>query len=81
MSILFWSVFLEAVECIFKDPQYSFQCLRTMGYSSTGGVDIAECLSTAYRIKEEGAEEHCQMGAIMISNERILNWLENALLK
>ena len=31
--------------------------------------------------KEEGAEEHCQMGAIMISNERILNWLDDALLK
>lgn len=31
--------------------------------------------------KEEGAGEHCQMGAIMISNERILNWLDDALLK
>jgi hypothetical protein len=30
---------------------------------------------------EEGAEEHCQMGAIMISSERILNWLEEALRK
>ena len=26
--------------------------------------------------KKEGAGEHCQMGAIMISNEKILNWLE-----
>ncbi len=43
---------VKAVECVFKDPQYSFQCLRTMGYSSTGGADIAECLSTACRIKE-----------------------------
>jgi dipeptidyl aminopeptidase/acylaminoacyl peptidase len=25
----------------------------------------------------EGAEEHCQMGAAMISNERILNWLDD----
>lgn len=30
--------------------------------------------------KEEGAEEHCQMGAIMISGENILNWLENKLI-
>jgi predicted alpha/beta-fold hydrolase len=26
---------------------------------------------------EEGAEEHCQVGAAMISNERILNWLDD----
>jgi hypothetical protein len=31
--------------------------------------------------KEEGAEEHCQMGAVMISDERILNWLETNLMK
>ncbi len=31
--------------------------------------------------KAEGAEEHCQMGAVMISNERILDWLETALMK
>jgi pimeloyl-ACP methyl ester carboxylesterase len=31
--------------------------------------------------KEEGAEEHCQMGAVMISDERILSWLENNLMK
>jgi dipeptidyl aminopeptidase/acylaminoacyl peptidase len=30
---------------------------------------------------EEGAGEHCQMGAIMISNEKILNWLDNTSLK
>jgi esterase/lipase len=28
---------------------------------------------------EEGAGEHCQVGAYMLSNERILNWLESAL--
>ena len=51
-SILFPCNLLVAQECVFKDPEYSFQCLRTMGYSSTGGADISECLSTAYRIKE-----------------------------
>ena len=30
---------------------------------------------------EEGAEEHCQVGATMISNERILNWLDETLKK
>ena len=24
----------------------------------------------------EGASQHCQMGAVMISNEQILNWLD-----
>ncbi|MBN2125473.1 MAG: alpha/beta fold hydrolase [Deltaproteobacteria bacterium] len=52
LGMLFPCAHLEAVECLFKDPQYSFQCLRTMGYSSTGGADIAECLSTASRITE-----------------------------
>ena len=56
MSILFSTVLLEAVECVFKDTQYSFQCLRTMGYTSTGGADIGECLSTASRIKEGNNE-------------------------
>jgi esterase/lipase len=29
--------------------------------------------------KEDGAEEHCQVGAHLISNERILDWLDNAM--
>ena len=56
VSILFSAVSSHALECVFKDPQYSFQCLRTMGYSSTGGADIGECLSTAYRVKERDNE-------------------------
>jgi dipeptidyl aminopeptidase/acylaminoacyl peptidase len=31
--------------------------------------------------KEEGAEEHCQMGAILISNARILDWLDDIMMK
>jgi len=46
----------NAMKCVFKDPQYSFQCLRTIGYTCSGGADIGECLSTAYRIKEEDNE-------------------------
>jgi len=30
--------------------------------------------------KEQGAEEHCQMGATMISGERIFNWLDENLM-
>ncbi len=29
--------------------------------------------------KEEGAEEHCQAGAMSLSSERILNWLDDVL--
>lgn len=49
---MFSCMLLEAQKCVFNDPQYSFQCLRTMGYSSTGGADVSECLSTSYKIKE-----------------------------
>jgi len=42
----------NAMEFIFKDPEYSFQCLRTIGYTVSGAADIGECLSTAYGIKE-----------------------------
>jgi pimeloyl-ACP methyl ester carboxylesterase len=31
--------------------------------------------------RDEGAEEHCQMGAILISNARILDWLDSIMLK
>ncbi len=31
--------------------------------------------------KEEGAEEHCQMGAILISNARILDWLDEIMMR
>ncbi|NQV01565.1 MAG: alpha/beta hydrolase [Bacteroidia bacterium] len=40
----------------FKDPQFSFEFLRTIGYSSTGGADIGECLVTASRIEDGNTE-------------------------
>jgi len=46
------ATYSNPMECIFKDPEYSFQCLRTTGYTVSGGADIGECLSTAYDIKE-----------------------------
>jgi len=52
MAVFLSSGMVQGLECVFKDPQYSFQCLRTIGYSSTGGADIGESLSTARRIRE-----------------------------
>ncbi len=54
--ILFSGVFLYSMEVVFDDYQYSFQLLRTMGYSCTGGADIGECLSTAYKIEDKNNE-------------------------
>lgn len=31
--------------------------------------------------KEEGVEEHCQMGAILISNTRIFDWMGGIAMK
>ena len=50
--ILIFTLSLNAMQVVFGDYQYSFQLLRTMGYSCTGGADIGECLSTAYNIEE-----------------------------
>ncbi len=52
-GILFSSVLCaQSGGVVFRDPQYSFQLLRTMGYSVTGGADIGECLNTARHIKD-----------------------------
>ena len=37
---------------IFKNPTFSFELLRTLGYAPYGGSDISEVLSTGYQIKE-----------------------------
>jgi len=42
----------EGLQFIFKDEQYSYQSLRAISQSSTGGADIGECLSTIYKITE-----------------------------
>jgi len=41
-----------SMELVFKDPQYSFQTLRALGYAVSGGADIGEVLKTAYAISE-----------------------------
>jgi len=61
---------VSAVELIFKDTQYSFQTLRSLGYAVSGGADVGEVLKTAYAIKEGDDEswyrewlktaEHCE---------------------
>ncbi len=46
----------ESADLIFKDPQYSFQTLRAVGYSVSEGADVGEVLKTAYAI-EAGDDE------------------------
>jgi len=41
-----------SMELIFKDTQYSFQTLRALGYSVSGGADVGEVLKTASSITE-----------------------------
>jgi dipeptidyl aminopeptidase/acylaminoacyl peptidase len=40
------------MEVVFKDAQYSFQTLRALTYTVSGGADVGEVLNTVYRIKE-----------------------------
>jgi pimeloyl-ACP methyl ester carboxylesterase len=40
------------MELVFKDAQYSFQTLRTLGYAVSGGADVNEVLQTAQAIRE-----------------------------
>ena len=42
---------LFSVELVFKDPQYSFQSLRALGYTVSGGADVGEVLKTIYAIR------------------------------
>jgi dipeptidyl aminopeptidase/acylaminoacyl peptidase len=56
-ALLFVLISLMAGQClsmelIFKDKQYSFQTLRTLGYAVSGGADVGEVLKTAYAITE-----------------------------
>ncbi|KOY14160.1 alpha/beta hydrolase [Paenibacillus xylanivorans] len=44
------------MKLIFDDQTFSFELLRTMGYTAFGGADVGECLSTAYRIEEGNFE-------------------------
>nr|NQU94305.1 alpha/beta hydrolase [Bacteroidota bacterium] len=50
--LLFPGFLLDAQDVMFKDQEYSFQWIRTIGYSSTGGADIKECVYTASKIAE-----------------------------
>jgi len=51
VAVLFTSQ-ASAVDFIFKDTQYSFQMLRAIAATASGGADVGECLATAYKIKE-----------------------------
>ncbi len=56
VCVLFYGLSLGAVECVFEDTEFSFQFLRTMGYTASVGADIGECLNTARRIKDKDME-------------------------
>lgn len=56
LILFFFSSGAPAVNVVFDDYQFSFQLLRTMGYSVTGGADLSEALSTAQRINEGDRE-------------------------
>lgn len=51
-ALLTLSFSSKAQKFVFEDPEFSFQALRTVGYSSTGAADISECLNTCYQIEE-----------------------------
>lgn len=52
LLLLTISTSVFALQVYFKDPQYSFQLLRTLGEAPGGGSDVSECLKTAHKIKE-----------------------------
>jgi len=58
--ICFFLIFLTSNICgttfIFENKQFSFQALRTVGYTFSGGADIGECLSTCNKITDEDLE-------------------------
>jgi len=60
---------LFSMELVFKDGQYSFQTLRALTYAPTGGADIGEVLSTAYRITE-GDDESWHQEWIKTAQQR-----------
>ena len=41
------------MKIVFQDPTFSLQLLRAISETYYKGADIGECLSTAYRIKED----------------------------
>ena len=45
-----------ATEFIFENDEFSFQALRTAGYSFSGGSVLGECLSTCSRIEDGDVE-------------------------
>ena len=87
---LLWSGNVFSAELIFKDTQYSFQTLRTLGYAVSGGADIGEVLKTAYLIKEGDDEswyrewlktaEHCEKAGNEYFNfvPNMSRWLRSA---
>ncbi|MFA5065435.1 MAG: alpha/beta fold hydrolase [Dehalococcoidia bacterium] len=47
---------MRDLKLVFKDKGYSFQSLRALALTATGGGDIGECLTCIYRIAEGNDE-------------------------
>lgn len=48
------------MQLVFRDPSFSFELVRAIGYAVYGGADLGECLSTASRIQEGNCESWYQ---------------------
>ena len=48
---------IQTMEFLFKDPEFSFQCLRAISQSVSGAADIGEVVSTAARISPENPDQ------------------------
>jgi pimeloyl-ACP methyl ester carboxylesterase len=54
--LLQFFVTAHGTELIFENEQFSFQALRTAGYTVSGCADLGECLTTCYRIVDGDTE-------------------------
>ena len=56
LFVILLPVSIGATGLIFETAPFSFQALRTLGYSVNGGADIGECLVTCSRIADGDTE-------------------------
>lgn len=56
IALLLVSSISFSTDFVFENDQFSFQALRTAGYTFSGGADIGECLSICSRIEEADTE-------------------------
>jgi hypothetical protein len=47
-----WAAPSFSMDLVLQESQYSFQTLRALGYTGSGGANVGEVLKTAYAIKD-----------------------------